>query len=206
MHPSCLTSFVLSIFNWPCQLWGAITFERDISLCWNFQDNLISYILFIWKVSSKSEMGMSKPLKFWSIWHGMTQKGTMKELSTNHSLMIDLHVFQLSNAIKKIHQSMLYQWYTHFGETFLQLLLLKVWEMFLFRQSKKVCSILEKRRPNRCYGRASKTGNVGTRFFMQLIRCLCTWSCTHIFFTSNSHSYTSVLQRVPCLAPTTNIR
>ena len=40
---------VLPIFNLPCQLWVVITFERVISLCWNFQDNLISYILFIWK-------------------------------------------------------------------------------------------------------------------------------------------------------------
>ena len=40
---------VLLIFNLPCQLWGVITFEWFISLCWNFQDNLISYIPFIWK-------------------------------------------------------------------------------------------------------------------------------------------------------------
>ena len=40
---------VLPIFNLPCQLWVVITFERVISLCWNFQDNLISYIPFIWK-------------------------------------------------------------------------------------------------------------------------------------------------------------
>ena len=40
---------ILPISNLPCQLWGAITFEQVISLCWNFQDNLISYIHFIWK-------------------------------------------------------------------------------------------------------------------------------------------------------------
>ena len=49
MHPSCLTPLVLLIFNLPCQIWGVITFEQFISLCWNFQDNLISYIPLIWK-------------------------------------------------------------------------------------------------------------------------------------------------------------
>ena len=49
MHPSCLTPLVLSIFNLPCQLWGATTFDWVISPCRNFQDNLISYIPFIWK-------------------------------------------------------------------------------------------------------------------------------------------------------------
>ena len=41
-------SLVLSIFNLLCQLWGVITFEQVISLCRNFQDNLL-YIPFIWK-------------------------------------------------------------------------------------------------------------------------------------------------------------
>ena len=41
--------FKLLIFNLPCQLWGGITFEQIISLCRNFQDNLILYIPFIWK-------------------------------------------------------------------------------------------------------------------------------------------------------------
>ena len=40
---------LLLIFNLPCQLWGVITFERVISLCWNSHDILISYIPFIWK-------------------------------------------------------------------------------------------------------------------------------------------------------------
>ena len=40
---------VLPIFDLPCQLWGIITFEQVISLCWNFQEDLISHILFIWK-------------------------------------------------------------------------------------------------------------------------------------------------------------
>ena len=33
-----------------CILWGVITFEWVMSLCWNFQDNLILYIPFIWKI------------------------------------------------------------------------------------------------------------------------------------------------------------
>ena len=37
-----------TIFNLPCQPWAVLTFEQVISLCWNFQDNLISYIPFIW--------------------------------------------------------------------------------------------------------------------------------------------------------------
>ena len=41
-----------------------------------------------------------------------------------------------------IHWSKLYQWYTHLGKTFLQLLLLKVCETFLFGQSNKVYSML----------------------------------------------------------------
>ena len=39
----------LSIFNILWQLRGVITFEWIISLSWNFQDILISYIPFIWK-------------------------------------------------------------------------------------------------------------------------------------------------------------
>ena len=67
-------------------------------------------------------------------------------------------MFQLSHGIKNIRWSKSYQWYTHLRKTFSQLLLLKICETFLFRQSKKVCSILwsawalfallEKRRPN----------------------------------------------------------
>ena len=52
MHPSCWYQppppFVLLIFNLLCKLWGVITFEWVFSLCWNFQDNLILYIPFIW--------------------------------------------------------------------------------------------------------------------------------------------------------------
>ena len=69
------------------------------------------------------------------------------------------NVFQLSHGIKNIHRTKLYQWYTDLGNTFLQLLLLKVCEAFLFRPSSNVYSILwsvqvffaflEKRRPNR---------------------------------------------------------
>ena len=40
---------VLSIFYCSCQLRDVITFERVISLCLNFQDNLISYILSMCK-------------------------------------------------------------------------------------------------------------------------------------------------------------
>ena len=49
MHPRCPTPLVLLIFNLPCQLWGVIPFEWVISLCWNFENNLISYTPFIWK-------------------------------------------------------------------------------------------------------------------------------------------------------------
>ena len=42
MHPSCLTLLALSILDLPCQLWGIITFEWVISLCWDFPDNFIS--------------------------------------------------------------------------------------------------------------------------------------------------------------------
>ena len=49
MHRSCLTPLVLLIFKLSGKLWGAITFELVISLCWNLQDNLMSYITFIWK-------------------------------------------------------------------------------------------------------------------------------------------------------------
>ena len=48
MQRSCLNDLLL-IFNLWCQLIGFIFFEWVISLCWNFQDNLISYIPFIWK-------------------------------------------------------------------------------------------------------------------------------------------------------------
>ena len=41
--------FFWSISNFPWQLWGAITFEQVLILCWHFQNNLISYIPFIWK-------------------------------------------------------------------------------------------------------------------------------------------------------------
>ena len=61
--------------------------------------------------------------------------------------------------INNIHRSKLYHWHAHLQKTFLQLLLLKVCETFIFRQSKKLCSILwsiwvffaflEKRRSNR---------------------------------------------------------
>ena len=47
MQPSCLNHLVLLTFNLWCQLRGVITFEWVINLCWNFQDNLISYIPFI---------------------------------------------------------------------------------------------------------------------------------------------------------------
>ena len=51
-------------------------------------------------------------------------------------------MFQLLHGIKNINWSNFYQWYTYLGRTFLQPLLLKVCETFLFRQSKKACSIL----------------------------------------------------------------
>ena len=47
----------LSIFNILWQLRGVITFERIISLCWDFQDIPISYILFIWKSLIRIWMG-----------------------------------------------------------------------------------------------------------------------------------------------------
>ena len=49
MPPSFLNDLVLLIFNFWCQLRGVITFQWVISLRWNFQDNLISNIPFIWK-------------------------------------------------------------------------------------------------------------------------------------------------------------
>ena len=49
MQPSCLNHLVLLTFNLWCQLRGVITFEWVINLCWNFQDNIISYIPFMWK-------------------------------------------------------------------------------------------------------------------------------------------------------------
>ena len=51
IHPGCWSPLVLSIFNLPCEAWSVITFIQVISLCWNFQDNLILYIPFIWKIS-----------------------------------------------------------------------------------------------------------------------------------------------------------
>ena len=47
----------LSIFNILWQLRGVITFERIISLCWDFQDIPMSYILFIWKSFIRIWMG-----------------------------------------------------------------------------------------------------------------------------------------------------
>ena len=47
----------LSIFNILWQLRGVITFEQIISLCWDFQDIPISYILFIWKSFIRIWMG-----------------------------------------------------------------------------------------------------------------------------------------------------
>ena len=66
-------------------------------------------------------------------------------------ICIKKNIFQLSYGIKKIHQSKSYPWYTHLGKTFFQLLLFKVFETFLLRWSKKVCSILWSvwARPNR---------------------------------------------------------
>ena len=56
MHPSCLIPLVLSIFNLPCQLRGAIIFEHVISLYLNFQEILSHIYLSSEKVSSKSDM------------------------------------------------------------------------------------------------------------------------------------------------------
>ena len=85
-------------------------------------------------------------------------------VSPNLWLTINLYklkntVFQLSHGIKSIHRCKLYQWYTHSGKTFLQLLLLKVCKTFLCKQSNKVYDILwsvsvfvaflEKKKPNR---------------------------------------------------------
>ena len=73
--------------------------------------------------------------------------------------LIKNNVFLLSHGIKSIHRSKLYQQYTHLRKNFLQLLLSKACETFLFRQYNKVYSILwservffaflEKRRPTR---------------------------------------------------------
>ena len=51
--------------------------------------------------------------------------------------MRENNVFQLSHGTKSIHQSKLHLYYTHWRKTFLQLLLLKVCESFIFRQIKK---------------------------------------------------------------------
>ena len=50
--------------------------------------------------------------------------------------------FKLSNGTKHVHQSKLYLEHAHWRKGFLQLLLLKVCESFLLRQSKKTCSVL----------------------------------------------------------------
>ena len=84
-------------------------------------------------------------------------------VSPNCWLTINLYknnVFELSHGIKSIHRSKSYQWYTHFGKTFLYLLLFKgLWDVSF--QSNKVYSILssarvfftflEKRNPNRLW-------------------------------------------------------
>ena len=48
------------------------------------------------------------------------------------------NVSQLSHGIKNIHRSKLHQLYTYLGNTFLQLLLLKVFEAFLLDRVKKL--------------------------------------------------------------------
>ena len=95
------------------------------------------------------------------------------------------NVFQSSHGIKNIHQSKLYQWYTHLGRTFLQLPLLRVWETFHFRQSTKVCSIilstwvffafLGKRRRNRYCLREEKLV-----FHMQIFSLM--WQSVNLFW------------------------
>ena len=47
--PGCLIPLFCQMLTWPYKLWAVITFEQIISLCWNFQDNFISYIPFTWK-------------------------------------------------------------------------------------------------------------------------------------------------------------
>ena len=88
------------------------------------------------------------------------EHSSMAAVIPNFWVRINLYnVFRLSHGIKIVLRSRLYQWYTHLRKTFLKLLFLKVCKTFLFRQSKKVCSIfgstlaffafLEKRKPNR---------------------------------------------------------
>ena len=68
--------------------------------------------------------------------------------------------------------------FSHFGKTFLQLLLLKVCETFLFRENKKACSslwsvsvffaFLEKRRPKKYF-----LQEVNLVFHMQILSLMC---------------------------------
>ena len=69
------------------------------------------------------------------------QSGNCTKPLGNNNIYIK-NVFQLSHRIKNNRQSKLYQWYTHLRKNILQLLLLKFCETFLFRHSKKVCSII----------------------------------------------------------------
>ena len=88
---------------------------------------------------------------------------------------------QLSHEIKNICQSKLYQRHTHLRKTFIQLLLLKICETFLFRQSKNVCStlwfvlasfgFLEKRRPNRYCLWKKKISFPHVHIYFDLLNC-----------------------------------
>ena len=69
------------------------------------------------------------------------QSGNCTKPLGNNDIYIK-NVFQLSHRIKNNRQSKLYQWYTYLRKNILQLLLLKFCETFLFRHSKKVCSII----------------------------------------------------------------
>ena len=48
--------------------------------------------------------------------------------------------FTWNKKFIELEASCINQWYTHLGNTFLKMLLLKVCETILFRQGRKVCS------------------------------------------------------------------
>ena len=101
MHPSSLVPLVLSIFNFSCQLWGVVTFERVISFCWNIYDNLISYIPFIWKRFVKIRDGSCPNL--WKF-GPFDMEWLTRKLSCSDSInlcvtYIWIHVSRTSNTI-----------------------------------------------------------------------------------------------------------
>ena len=68
-------------------------------------------------------------------------KWRLKKSQSNDKLSRKVMSFSY-NRMKNIHQSKLYQYYTHWRKDFLQLPLLKVCGSFLFRQSKKTRGII----------------------------------------------------------------